>query len=80
MEVLAIDIYPGDTLSDFVAFWRRNTDKDVLWAHEDDQGLVRDYRILTLGQTVVIDRQGRMVYNGFPLEYDSLKKLVEEEI
>ena len=47
---------------------------------DTSQQLAPAYRILVLGQTAVIDREGRIVYNGPRLGYEGLKALVEKVI
>lgn len=75
MGVVAIDIYDGDDVFDFVKFWRSNGGGDVTWALAPE--LVPRYGVRVLGQTVVIDRAGGVVYNGPPVGYAALKKYVE---
>lgn len=51
----------------------------MLWATDADQGLVRLYQVLTLGTTIIIDRQGNIAYrdNG-ATPYDVLYRQVKE--
>ena len=77
---MAIDIYERDRLEDFVSFWRRNAETDVVFAKDTEGALLRSFRVLRLGQTAVIDRTGNIVYNGAPLEYEELKSIVEKVI
>ncbi len=77
---MAVDIYESDRLEDFIAFWRRNADTDVVFAKDTAGALLRSFRVITLGQTVVIDRSGRVVYNGTPLDYGELKEYVDRII
>ncbi len=78
--MVAVDIYESDRLEDFIAFWRRNADTDVVFAKDTAGALLRSFRVITLGQTVVIDRSGRVVYNGTPLDYGELKEYVDRII
>ena len=78
--MVAVDIYESDRLEDFIAFWRRNADTDVVFAKDTDGTLVRSFRVLSLGQTVVIDKSGQVVYNGTPLDYGELKEYVDKII
>ena len=80
LELVAVDIYPNDRLEDFIAFWRSNADTDVVFAKDHEAELIRSFSVLSLGQTTVIDREGYIVYNGSPLDYDGLKKIVERVI
>ena len=67
-------------MEDFAAFWRSYADKDVVYAKDTEGALLRSFRIVTLGQTVVIDRSGNVVYNGAPLGYERLKGYVDKII
>ncbi len=77
---MAVDIYPNDRLEDFIAFWRSNADTDVVFAKDHEAELIRSFSVFSLGQTTVIDRDGYIVYNGSPLEYEDLKEIVERII
>ncbi len=80
LELVAVDIYPNDRLEDFIAFWRSNADTDVVFAKDHEAQLLRSFNVLALGQTTVIDRNGYLVYNGSPLDYDGLRTIVERVI
>ncbi len=77
---MAIDIQERDRLEDFISFWRRNAETDVVFAKDINGALLRSFKVLGLGQTAVIDRTGSSVYNGAPLGYDELKGIIEEII
>jgi len=52
---------------------------DVLWATDAGQGLVRLYQVLTLGTTIIIDRQGHVSYrDGGATPYEVLYSQVKE--
>ncbi|MBI4305999.1 MAG: redoxin family protein [Chloroflexi bacterium] len=79
VEVIAIDIQPqDDNIETWVKWWRRFTEKDVTWG--TDQGFVlgRRYGVLVLGQTAIIDRDGKVVYNGPPLSERPFRQLLDE--
>lgn len=57
--------------------WRSKEGGNVTWGLDGDGMVARKYGVAFLGQTVVIDRNGTVVYNGGPLNYDSLVKLVD---
>ena len=60
-------------------FWRSLGADDVLWATYADQGLVRLYQVLTLGTTIIIDRQGHVSYrDGGATPYEVLYSQVKE--
>ena len=80
LEVVAIDIYGGPA-SEWIGFWRSADGGDVTWGVAADAQLVRNYRVKVLGQTVVVDGEGQIVYNGPPLgSYDRLKNVIEEAL
>lgn len=80
--MLAIDIQPvGKSFDPWIRFWQTSKGGNVTWGRIEGASLLRDFRVVQLGQTVVIDRDGYVVYNGGPLyEYDKLKALVEKAI
>ena len=77
--MLAIDIQPArDGMNSWIDYWHSKKGGNVTWAIDGSGTLVRKYEITVLGQTVVIDRTGNVVYNGRALNYESLVQLVEE--
>ena len=52
----------------------------MLWATDAEQGLVRLYQVLTLGTTIIIDRQGRHVSyrDGGATPYEVLYSRVQK--
>ena len=77
--MLAIDIQPArDGVNSWIDYWRSKDGGNVTWAVDGSGTLVREYEITVLGQTVVIDRTGDIMYNGRALNYKSLAQLVEE--
>jgi len=79
VEVLALDVYPSrNGVNDWIEYWHSKKAGDVTWALDGDGLVARKYEIVFLGQMVVINRNGNVVYNGGPLNYESLVKLVEE--
>ena len=52
---------------------------DVLWATDADQGLVQLYQVLSLGTTIIIDRQGHVSYrDSGATPYEVLHSQVKE--
>ena len=79
MEVLALDLYPSrDGMNAWMDYWHSKKGGDVTWGLDGDGSVARKYGVVFLGQTVVINRSGSVVYNGGPLNYESLVQLVEE--
>ena len=77
--MLAIDIQPArDGVNSWIDYWHSKDGGNVTWAIDGSGTLVREYGITVLGQTVVINRTGDVVYNGRALTYKSLAQLVEE--
>ncbi len=77
--MLAIDIQPArDGVNSWIDYWHSKDGGNVTWAIDGSGILVRQYGITFLGQTVVINRTGNVVYNGQALTYKSLAQLVEE--
>lgn len=65
-------------MNSWIDYWHSKKGGNVTWAVDGSGTLVRKYEITVLGQTVVIDRTGKVVYNGRALNYESLVQLVEE--
>ena len=76
---MAINISPFSSLEEWRDFWRSLGADDVLWATDADQGLVRLYQVLSLGTTIIIDRQGHVSYrDGGATPYEVLYSQVKE--
>ncbi|MFQ5860302.1 MAG: TlpA family protein disulfide reductase [Dehalococcoidia bacterium] len=81
VEVVAINISPQYSLQEWQTFWRNIGADDVLWAQDTDGSATRAYQIRALGTTVVIDRQGRVVYRDEgATSYDTLRQAVQEAL
>ena len=81
VEVVAINIHPFYNLQYWKTFWRSLGAGDVLWAQDTDYSAIAAYDALTLGTTIVIDRQGRIVYrDGGATSYDKLRTEVENAL
>jgi hypothetical protein len=65
-------------MNSWIDYWHSKKGGNVTWAIDASGTLVRKYGITVLGQTVVIDGTGNVLYNGRALNYESLVKLVEE--
>ena len=54
---------------------------DVTWATDTEQELVRKFDVLTLGTTIIINRQGFISYrDDGATPYNTLRTKVEEVI
>ena len=51
----------------------------MLWATDTGQGLVRLYQVLSLGTTIIVDRQGHVSFrDGGATPYEVLHRQVKE--
>ena len=76
---MAINTAAWSSLEEWRDFWRSLGADDVLWATDADQGLVRLYQVLSLGTTIIIDRQGHVSYrDGGATPYEVLHSQVKE--
>ncbi len=59
---MAINIAPFSSLNDWKDFWRSIDAPDVTWATDAKGELVEQFRVYSLGTTVIIDREGLIAY------------------
>ena len=79
VQVVAVNTAAWSSLEEWKDFWRSLGAGDVLWATDAEQGLVRLYQVLTLGTTIIIDRQGQVSYrDGGATPYEVLYSQVRE--
>ena len=66
MEVVAINLAPQvNNLAEWQAFLEGFGAVDFVWAEDTyDQLAVRTYNVQSLGTTVIIGRDGQLVYRG----------------
>ena len=64
MEVVAINLAPQyNTLEEWQAFLEEFGAVDFVWAADTfDQRAVQTYNVRSLGTTIIIDREGQLVY------------------
>ena len=64
MEVVAVNLLPqANSLEEWQAFLERSGAIDFVWAADTfDQLASRTYNIQSLGTTIIIDRDGQMIY------------------
>jgi len=79
LSVVAINTAPWNSLEEWKEFWKSLDAADVIWAADKDNQLVRQFKVYSLGTTIVIDRQGRISYrdNG-ATPYQTLRTEVEK--
>ena len=76
---MAINIVPQYPLKAWRAFWRSTGADDVTWAADTSGDAVKAYQVVGLGTTIILDRQGRLVYrDASATSYQRLKAEVEK--
>lgn len=78
LEVVAINIVPDFGLERWRAFWKSIGAGDVVWAQDtDDNQAVRSYNVQSLGTTIIIGRDGKIVYrDAGATTYEKLREEV----
>ena len=59
---MAVNTAPFNSLEDWKAYWKSKDAADVTWATDAKGELVQQFRVFSLGTTVIIDREGRIAY------------------
>ncbi len=59
---MAVNTAPFASIEDWKQYWKSKDAADVTWATDVRGELVQQYRVFSLGTTVIIDRQGRIAY------------------
>ncbi|MCZ6529093.1 MAG: hypothetical protein O6949_02005 [Chloroflexi bacterium] len=79
MEVVAINLVPQyNTLEEWQAFLEEFGAVDFVWAADTfDQRAVQTYNVQSLGTTIIIDREGQLVYRD---EAASSYKMLETAV
>ena len=78
ISVVAINTAPFASLEDWRGFWRSKNAADVTWATDYDGQLVKQFNVISLGTTIIIDRQGRVSYrDDGATHYDTLRAKIE---
>lgn len=78
VEVLIVDVWPGETEAQLLQFKSFARGGDHLWALDRDNRWASAYQIRALDTTVIVDRQGRVAYRDeVPTSYEKLKKELE---
>ena len=77
--MVAINISPFGSLQQWKTFWKSKGASDVIWAEDQEQKVVRLLQVLSLGTTIIIDRQGRISYrDDGATSYNTLRAEVED--
>ncbi|MEE9202099.1 MAG: TlpA disulfide reductase family protein [Dehalococcoidia bacterium] len=78
VEVLILDVWPGETERQLLRFKSSAQGGDHFWAMDTESRWALAYEIRTLDTTVIVDRQGRIAYrDGSPTPYQRLKEEIE---
>ncbi|MCZ6474231.1 MAG: hypothetical protein O6934_12395 [SAR324 cluster bacterium] len=81
LEVIAVNLLLSAPLEYWRQYWRRVGGGDVVYAQDTRREAVRELRIQTAGATVVIDRQGRIVWRDlYASPYVELQAAVEKAL
>ena len=77
--MVAINTAPFASLEDWKKFWRSKDAADVTWATDPQGQLLRQFRVYSLGTTIVIDRERNISYrDDGATPYDVLRNEVEK--
>lgn len=81
LEVLVLDVDPGETQADFEGFKQRAGGADYHWALDEGSRATLAYSVKATDTKVFIDRQGRVVSTTQgPTEYGELERAVREAL
>jgi peroxiredoxin len=81
VNIIALDIDPTSTLELLGQFKQAAGNGPFVWAFDSDSKVATAYQVTSTGTTIIIDREGRIVYRGgFPTSYDVLKGELEKLI
>ena len=77
---MAVNTTPFISLENWKQYWTSKDADDVTWAQADAEGeLLRKYQVLSLGTTIIIDREGRISYrDDGATPYEVLRANVKE--
>ncbi len=59
---MAVNTASFNSLEDWKEYWKSKDAADVTWATDTTGELVQQFRVYSLGTTVIIDREGRIAY------------------
>ena len=65
----------------WIDFWTSTGAGEVLWGQDVNGTAVKDYRLLTLGTEIIVDRTGSVVFrNDGAAGYKRLKSEIEKAL
>lgn len=78
---MAVNIYPAAGLKKWKKYWLSLGGGEVIYAQDSRMEAVKVLKIKTAGSTVIINRQGRIVYQDrSATTYEVLKEGVEKAL
>ncbi len=81
LKVVAVNVFPQIALQRWADYWRRAGGGDVVYAQDTRREAIRTLDVQTAGATVVLDREGRVVFSDrFATAYETLKDAVERAL
>ena len=81
MEVIAVNFYPTIHIQIWIDYWRGAGGGDVIYAEDTRREAIRALNIRTAGATVIIDKEGRIVFQDrLATRYRVLKIAIESAI
>ena len=79
--MLAINTAPWIPVEEWRDYWRSKDAKDVSWANDRDQQMLKRFEVTSLGTTIIIDPQGRISYrDAGPTPYEILRTEIEKTL
>ena len=79
LTVVAVNTVSYSSMEDWKQFWKSKGAADVTWANDANGELVRQFRVFSLGTTVIIDKEGHITYrDDSATPYDVLRSEVIE--
>lgn len=79
VEVLALNVIPQYSTAEFLSYMKKYKGGEHLYATDAGQRIAAAYGVNFLGETVFIDRDGKITSRAFPpgLSYEELKSIIE---
>ena len=78
LDVIAVNVFSQIPLEHWEKFWRDAGGGDAIYAHDPRREAIRTLNVRTAGATVIIDKQGRIVFKDeSATTYKVLKEAVE---
>ncbi len=76
--MIAVNVFSQFSLESWEEFVRDAGGGDAIYAHDPRREAIRTLNVRTVGSTVIIDKQGRIVFkDGSATTYKVLKEAVE---